>query len=91
MLNFSMTFVEIPTLTWIILVSVFGGLLSVSLAAAFALSLRDARSRVPGDFAACIQHRQQHRKYFSNLAAGFIPVFRIGKTGDMAALPWRPL
>jgi zinc and cadmium transporter len=40
MLNFSMTFVEIPTLTWIILVSVFGGLLSVSLAAAFALSLR---------------------------------------------------
>lgn len=40
MLNFPMTFAEIPTLTWIILVSVFGGLLSVSLAALFALSLR---------------------------------------------------
>lgn len=40
MLNFSMTFAEIPTLTWIIVVSLFGGLLSVSLAALFALNLR---------------------------------------------------
>lgn len=40
MLNFSMSITEIPTLTWIILVSVFGGLLSVSLAALFALNLR---------------------------------------------------
>jgi zinc and cadmium transporter len=40
MLNVPITLTEVPTLTWIILVSVFGGLLSVSLAAAFALSLR---------------------------------------------------
>ncbi len=40
MLNFSITFAEISTLTWIILVSLFGGLLSVSLAALFALNLR---------------------------------------------------
>lgn len=40
MLNFSITFAEIPTLTWIIVVSLFGGLLSVSLAALFALNLQ---------------------------------------------------
>jgi zinc and cadmium transporter len=40
MLNFSTAFAEISTLTWIILVSLFGGLLSVSLAALFALNLR---------------------------------------------------
>jgi zinc and cadmium transporter len=40
MLNFSIAFADISTLTWIILVSLFGGLLSVSLAALFALNLR---------------------------------------------------
>ena len=41
-LNFPITLTEIPTLILIILVSVFGGLLSVSLAALFALSLRSS-------------------------------------------------
>ncbi len=40
MLNFSITLAQIPTLAWIVLVSLFGGLLSVSLAALFALNLR---------------------------------------------------
>ncbi|HSI38447.1 MAG TPA: ZIP family metal transporter [Methylotenera sp.] len=40
MLNFSIATAQISTLTWIVMVSLFGGVLSVSLAALFALNLR---------------------------------------------------
>jgi zinc and cadmium transporter len=42
MLNFSIAAAQISTLTWIVMVSLFGGVLSVSLAALFALNLRTA-------------------------------------------------